>query len=136
MKKYWFVLLILIAVAKVARDGIIKADSQKNDLLKEAGINLPFKTESGVILKDTDEIINAMKKGGILTAKEVGSIRKKIYNSANCSFELKEIIALDVAKYLKNKHSDLKTDKEISSFLKEKGFNDIGIILKKYRQIK
>ncbi len=136
MKKYWFILLILIAIAKVTRDEIKKVESQKNDFFKEAGINLPYKTESGVILKDTDEIINAIEKGGILTAKEVGSIRKKIYNSANCSIELKEIIALDVAKYLKNKHSDLKTDNEITSFLKEKGFTDIGFILKKYRQIK
>ena len=136
MKKYWFVLLILIAVAKVTRDEIKKFDSQKNDFFKEAGINLPYKTESRVILKDTDEIINAMKKEGILTAKEVGSIRKKIYNSTKCSIELKEIIAIDVAKYLKNKHSDLITDKEISSFLKEKGFKDTDLIIKKYRQIK
>ena len=82
MKKDWLVLLILIAVVKGARDEINKADSQKNDFFKEAGINLPYKTESGVVLKDGDAIIEAIEKGGILSGKDLGFIGKKYFHKS------------------------------------------------------
>ena len=94
-----------------------------------------FKTESGKFLKNTNEIIESIKKGQ-LSVKELGKIRKLLYNAPTSSTILKDIIALDVAKWVKNKHSDLKTDSEIIAFLRGKGFKDGNLILQKYNSLK
>jgi hypothetical protein len=95
-----------------------------------------FKTESGVVLKNTDEILDAMKKGGSLTSKEVGTIRKLIYNSNYCSKELRGVIAIDVAKALVKEVGAGHTDSQIIAALTNNGFTkDTDLILQKYKAL-
>jgi hypothetical protein len=91
-----------------------------------------YTTESGIFLKDTDEIIEAMKGGG-LTAKEIGRIRKSLYNATTSDAVLKDAIALDVARWIKKKHGNLHTDGDIVKLLTKRGFSDPNRILTKYK---
>jgi hypothetical protein len=93
-----------------------------------------YTTESGIFLKDTDEIIEAIKAGE-LTAKEIGRIRKLLYNATTSSSVLKDAIALDVARWIKKKHGNLHTDADIVKLLTERGFSDPNRILTKYKLI-
>jgi hypothetical protein len=95
-----------------------------------------FKTESGVVLRNTEEILDAMKRGGSLTSKEVGTIRKLIYNSNYCSKELRGIIAIDVAKALVKEVGAGHTDSQIIAALTQNGFTrDTDLILQKYKTL-
>jgi hypothetical protein len=93
-----------------------------------------LKTASGKNLKNTDEIIDAIQLGE-LTAKEIGGIRKSLYNSTRTSSVVKDAIALDVARWVKKKHGELHTDADIVKLLTERGFTDTNRILEKYKRI-
>jgi hypothetical protein len=93
-----------------------------------------FITKDGKQFKTTDKIIEAIKNGEI-SAKELGGIRKSLYNASTSPTLLKDVIALDIAKWVRKKHGDLHTDAEIVRFLTEKGFSDTNRILVKYKGI-
>lgn len=93
-----------------------------------------LKTASGKNLKNTDEIIDAIQLGE-LTAKEIGGIRKSLYNATTSTTVLKDAIALDVARWIKKKHGELHTDSDIVKLLTERGFTDTNRILLKYKGI-
>jgi hypothetical protein len=93
-----------------------------------------FTTKSGVKLSNVDEIIDAISKGKdvVLSAKEIGSIKKSLYNGQQTDANLREAIAVDVAKWLKKKGGNY-TDNELSSILTEKGFTNPQPIINKYK---
>jgi hypothetical protein len=72
-------------------------------------------------------------KAGEMSAKEIGSVRKSLYNATTSPTLLKDVIALDVAKWVKNKHGNLHDDAEILKFLTDRGFSDPNRILNKYK---
>jgi hypothetical protein len=117
--------------------GFLELLVSNRELVKQALKDIKLKTfttESGKVLKNTDEIIEAIKRGE-LTGKEIGGIRKSLYNATTSPSTLKDAIALDVARWIKKKHGELHTDADIIKLLTEKGFTDTNRILVKYKGI-
>jgi hypothetical protein len=117
--------------------GFLEILSTNAEMVKKAlkDIKLTeFTTVEGKFFKNTNEIIEAMKSGEI-SAKELGGIRKSLYNASTSPTLLKDVIALDIAKWVKQKHGELHTDADIVKLLTERGFTDTNRILLKYKGI-